>query len=1720
MAKKSENTGGKLITVSVVGLSGTEKEKGQLGVGKSCLCNRFVRTHADDYNVDHISVLSQSDFSGRVVNNDHFLYWGSVQKDNEEQEYRFEIVEQTEFVDDACFQPFKVGKTEAYVKRCVATKLQSAEKLMYVCKNQLGIEKEYEQRTIPDGKLSVDGFLCVYDVSLVPGRSWEKQNESLATILQNIIKLKKPVVLVTSKNDEACEQGVREAERLVQRKEFKGCIPIVETSSHDNVNVDQAFFLLAQMVDKCKARIKVANYAEALRIRRETLDFVTEAFTQLIRIHVQDHKEMWSAVSKRLCHHPEWVKFVQQFGNDGTQVVFRRHVRRLKEEKSAKKLRKQLAKLPQVLARMQLPTEELNENDWPMVVRQLRSHRDFSVYFSGARCTESGSESGSDDLQHQDTLPVGERANRYQTLGQSQKIPYEILETNEAASVFKTFLHEAQEEQRNYEWCQQFKRLLEETGYVTPGKQLSEVRVLLMGRECYEALSEEQQQRVYDQHQRHIQQRAKHNLQELLLEHADLFYHFKSISPTGTITQEDIKEITDVLQDDFRYKMLDRMEQDRKLMLFQHLGFVHCPMREHCPAGPNCLDATLPVILNTRVGSLTSTGESQCHAGPPAAPWALTTDSNQINVIILGVEGVAGEFGKRLLAGCDSDKRVSVQNQLWRVEQRVRTDDFSAETTNIDDFTPNGYFCVYQDQESFEYIRGCAEKTLLSSLEQEDKLPFQGLPLVVMFVQDEGMDKKEIMRLQEEGQNLADNLHCSYMEAAVNELGTEALTSDAIQELVRANREKASYAHLYRDLIVCFDSDIRIMVCMFCDDPYSPERVLSPLLLHRACFLTGDRSIVIETFLGDSKRKVEVIISSFHGATQFREELIHGFILIYSAKRKASLATLNAFSMNIPNLPIQMVAVTDGGGSAANAFFGTDLGHALITEGNATADRLAAHFTTYTSSAENKSAFYTPFFKEVWEKKGEIERAFRMEQPHNLPDVATARPATSQHRQAGYHRSSARSAWNNLTTCPTSPQPALRRRSIVKPAITGMLAVHVYHHRLHRHRIIDRARVPYGTTSQPARRRHSPPCDVAASSSRLSQIERAFRMEQPHNLPDVATARPATSQHRQAGYHRMDHKLTNSLDLLIGPDSRADIDSEYSDTLNNSKNRGFLKGFSVYPPPSTPPEPAPPDHRIHADLSPDLNCSEDSLSTHESDGGGVWQPASYGHRAFTTGRARPHPPPPRQRHSQTLKQPGKLDMNNYAMVSDALQQITIGPPHPRERKSQRSGWSHSGGQPGGHHHHPSGVSSETELDAQYAQIKETNEYMEAPSMMRLRRHRRHEKTPMHQPSFSETDSSGSSEASGGVARAHARRRTQHHAPRHYKKRSLGNLVAVQSPRVPKLGMFVGPPELPTSYRARTQEDKAASSSSSGSSDGGGGGGGGAGGEARRREPRPLPPPPPHPHPPHLEPQLKMLAGEYPSSAQDNSSSSAPDTRRRHHPFSKHDRRHKEPSKSKDSKKNSSQMASTASAANWGPQGAHGVPLFVEKCVQFIEREGLASEGLYRVPGNRAHVDMLFSKFNEDPNVDLDSLDIPVNAVATALKDFFSKKLPPLLDEASMEQLEDIAAMRGCIAGGVELKDRSWRLLALRSLLNNSLTCVARATLDYVLDHFARVADNSKLNSMDSKNLAICWWPTLLPVQFSDMGRFEMTRPYLEDIVQTMIDQHPFLFRGQEAFVMV
>ena len=79
-----------------------------------------------------------------------------------------------------------------------------------------------------------------------------------------------------------------------------------------------------------------------------------------------------------------------------------------------------------------------------------------------------------------------------------------------------------------------------------------------------------------------------------------------------------------------------------------------------------------------------------------------------------------------------------------------------------------GCFCTFCDGPSFEYIRNSLELTLLSNLEQEDRLPFQGLPLVIVFAPDSNLSEKELEKLREEGQALAERYVS--IESCVNHL--------------------------------------------------------------------------------------------------------------------------------------------------------------------------------------------------------------------------------------------------------------------------------------------------------------------------------------------------------------------------------------------------------------------------------------------------------------------------------------------------------------------------------------------------------------------------------------------------------------------------------------------------------------------------------------------------------------------------------------------------------------------------------------------------------------------------------------------------------------------------------------------------------------------------------------------------------------------------------------
>jgi p190RhoGAP, pG1 and pG2 domains len=103
-------------------------------------------------------------------------------------------------------------------------------------------------------------------------------------------------------------------------------------------------------------------------------------------------------------------------------------------------------------------------------------------------------------------------------------------------------------------------------------------------------------------------------------------------------------------------------------------------------------------------------------------------------------------------------------------------------------------------------------------------------------------------------------------------------------------------------------------MCIMCGDGFDVELPLSPLLNHQFSYMSlspdGIVSVSLDTYFDESKHKVEVTISSYHGASQLKDCLFHGYLLVYWAKRKASLAALRCVLLKWTS-PLLTLAIVD-----------------------------------------------------------------------------------------------------------------------------------------------------------------------------------------------------------------------------------------------------------------------------------------------------------------------------------------------------------------------------------------------------------------------------------------------------------------------------------------------------------------------------------------------------------------------------------------------------------------------------------------------------------------------------------------------------------------------------------------------------------------------------------------------------------------------------------------
>ncbi|XP_005097825.1 rho GTPase-activating protein 35 isoform X2 [Aplysia californica] len=1713
MARRAE---GRTFNVSVIGLSGTERDKGQYGVGKSCLCNRFFNQVADNYYQEHISVLSQSDFAGRVINNDHFLYWGSVTKTDEGNNFTFHVIEQTEFIDDVSFSPFKTARTETYLKRAVGGKVQSAEKLMYICKDQLGMETDsaYPQVLMPEGKLTIDGFLCCFDVSKVPQRSIEKQVEFVASLLNNALKTKKPVILATTKGDSSCQEYVREAEKLTNRKEFKGNVPLVETSAHENINIEAAFLLLAHLMDKTKARTKLLPFLDARKQRHEFLAVAKDAYLSLLRSTVRDPKAVWNTWKKKLEVESDFGHYVEMFGTEQARKEFRAHTKRLRDEQIRSKEQRYLEKLP-VLLKTFLPSlESIPERSWNTLRRLICEHEEFESNFV---------------VVEEDGVTSWKQVESFLDNTEETRIPFDLLNSAEAEMCFRNHLNELQALHRKRELQLQFKKVLEENPQVTPGKPLSETYVFFLGKECFSSLDEMERSQVYEQHLGELRAAARAQFQELLWEKSHVFMVWNTAE---RLTQKDLQSITAALQDDPRYKALHRLEEDRKVTILNHLGFIQSPSRGRCSFGSFCIDTQVENLL----------GERAIRPELKSSSDSVDSGSKTLNLVLLGKDGLAIALNREIRTLCTDDE-YRLESTTYSLDYRPIDGDVSREQNALAtaNFKPHGCLCVYNSEETLNYVKDSLERSLTNDVVKEGEATLSGMPIAIIQASNSSQSEKENERLSEKGRSIAARYHGEFIvdseEVEEGVLFVEEQIHSALQMVIRGCSPGLSSWYLSDQ----FEPDIRLSMCLMCGDPFPLELPLGPLLNHDMCRVLADTPycITLDLFLELAKQKVEVEVASYHGGNRLHQGLFHGHILVYSAKRKASLATLRAYSETLLGVPKLILAVADSGG-ASSSFFSSEVCQELIQEGNQLADTLGAAFMTTTANFPQQTAVFLPFFTSVWLQREDSELLFHEPSEEPCPPAYdekayyASRPPAPLPKQYAYHHTHKSSTSNSTDSEPVYDQPNLfhsrysdsdheaDRGSSVSPPpganeeIYSEVIIPNGEH-LVKPSVVKARKNVYAGTSKWEHRKSLPIMPSAVSMSLDAGSMMGSTSSSGNNtmgatttsssgsgsfcnnsLPLAELSQPVRGRAMKdpQEFFRKSCSMKIAAEEAVEAGDEAEEEEEEEEDEESKENRlkgarGWLDISSA----SGKGEAFGPSRYGTSQSSHDIHWSQNDAES-------VSRRKAMSSRSQSQSAAmfRSHP----GQVTAPLAKPEPIEIADYCHVKDAVPLLPLGdhdyqivedalPPGQLHRiRSTKS---------------PIRVKGRTDSeDSEFSSL-------EREQMQKSRRstpHRRKSK-PRHQDNSaiyaSPMPSSGKhryfafgakenkgrshspSEGSDGTGDELLAMKKKGKKRRSFNHRKWRTPLSAQGHRASSPSMLSDEVQLLSSSQVHSLEDmsyynpvvhhfqtlpKNVGTSS------------GAGEEAE------------------FDPNdsnnwsNRFLF----KTMKDPEKQRKKDERRKQ---KEEEKRAKEAQKRTKKKESKSSVTSTSGLPLEDyptSQENRSIPHFVYKCVSYIEAEGLKTEGLYRIPGNKAQGELFLSQYAADPNVDISTLEIPVNAIATLLKSFFSDLSEALIPSALCDELLEAA----------EMTDKSSRLLMLRGVIKK-LPNQNVEVLKFVISHLYKVSEHQEYNSMNSGNLAKCWWPTLIRLQFKTYEKMVQYSQVPEDIVQTLIEQCYFFFYG-------
>ena len=318
------------------------------GVGKSCLCNRFVRPEAYSES-EHSSLMGEDSWlSNSVFNGDHFIYWGAANKHlHDGTKVRFQVVEHTEFYSDPSSNGGKLvalPSAQDYLSRASRIHFQSRTAGKEACR--LKATDEATKRTrgpvrtrqlFPNedfggngGKKNVGiyGYVCVFDPTL-EGAQMQKQLAYLSNLLPMLRKRK--LVIACVKCDAVDDMKIRFGAQLATYA-LKKTIPFIEVSARDSVNVEDAFFALVSAPKKSKfskssagkRSSPFASYHEVTESRKGDLNRAKDAYRKLLQHKVTDFSCQWHQLHPQLQSEPDYQLLANLTKKEASEELVKR----------------------------------------------------------------------------------------------------------------------------------------------------------------------------------------------------------------------------------------------------------------------------------------------------------------------------------------------------------------------------------------------------------------------------------------------------------------------------------------------------------------------------------------------------------------------------------------------------------------------------------------------------------------------------------------------------------------------------------------------------------------------------------------------------------------------------------------------------------------------------------------------------------------------------------------------------------------------------------------------------------------------------------------------------------------------------------------------------------------------------------------------------------------------------------------------------------------------------------------------------------------------------------------------------------------------------------------------------------------------------------------------------------------------------------------------------